>query len=153
MFRPLAAFAFLSAALATSPASACGGVGAACEVSGGVYHAATPGGAGPHPALIFLHGFGGTGEGVIRNKGLVNAILARGYAVVAPQGLPWREGQRGGAWNSMKREARRDDVAFLNDVAAAAADRHGLDRSRMLIAGFSGGGMMTWRVACDAPKS
>lgn len=143
-------------------ADACGGPDLPCEAGGGVYHfAAPPEAEAPEveaseaagaPAVMFLHGFGGTGSGVIRNRGLVDGFVARGYAVIAPQATPWREGSRGGAWNSMAREERRDDVAFLNAVAADAAARHGIDRSRILIGGFSGGGMMTWRVACDAPE-
>ena len=149
------AFAALCAAF-TSAASAeeCGGVDAPCEASGGVYHFVAPDPAiADPPAVIFLHGFGGTGKGIVRNKGLIGGLTGRGYAVIAPQGLPFREGMRGDSWNSFARETRRDDVAFINAVADDAADRHGIDRDRILIGGFSGGGMMTWRVACDAPES
>ena len=135
-----------------SPAAACGGPDAPCEAEDGVYHFAAAEGANA-PAILFLHGFGGTGKGILRNKGLVSAIAARGYAVIAPQGLPFREGMKGGSWNSFANPARRDDVAFLKAVANDAARRHGVDRDRILLAGFSGGGMMTWRIACDAPES
>ena len=141
---------FLS--LAASHAAACGGIDAPCEIDGGVYHFAST--EDPHaPAVMFLHGFGGTGKGIMRNKGLIKALTGRGYAVIAPQGLPWRPSQKGGSWNSFARETRRDDIAFLAMVAEDAAARHGVDRGRILLAGFSGGGMMTWRTACDAPKS
>jgi polyhydroxybutyrate depolymerase len=42
----------------------------------------------------------------------------------------------------------RDDVAFIRSVADDAAARFGLDRNRMMVAGFSVGGSMTWYVAC-----
>ena len=137
--------------LLCAPAFACGDAETPCRIEGGHYHAEAPDGDGPHPAVMFLHGWGGRGDGVLRNRGLVTALAGRGYAVIAPQGMPRRAGDRGGAWNSRAQPARRDDVAFLASVAADAARRFGLDRSRILLAGFSGGGMMTWRVACDAP--
>lgn len=137
---------------AGSQAAECGGADAPCEIEGGVYHFAAPEGANP-PALLFLHGFGGTGKGILRNRTLVAAATAQEYAVIAPQGLPFREGMKGGSWNSFADPDRRDDIGFLIAVADDAAVRHGVDRSRILLAGFSGGGMMTWRVACDAPDS
>lgn len=136
--------------LVPGAASSCG-ADAPCEAGGGVYVAEAPAGPGPHPALLFLHGYGGTGAGILRNRGMVEAALARGYAVIAPQGAPRQEGDTGGSWNSFANPARRDDVAFLAAIADDAAARFGLDRGRMLLAGFSGGGMMAWRVACDAP--
>ena len=42
--------------------------------------------------------------------------------------------------------AGRDDVAEGHDAAA-----RGVDRSRVLLAGFSRGGSMVWDVACHAP--
>jgi len=139
--------------LGAAPAQACGGPSAPCDLPDlGEYHLALPEGTATK-TLIFLHGFGGRGEGVIKNRGMLKPILARGYAVVAPQGLPFRANSKGGAWNSFDNPERRDDVAFLNAVAADASARFGLDRDAMLIAGFSGGGMMTWRVACNQPDS
>ena len=42
-------------------------------------------------------------------------------------------------------------MAFLRAVLADAAARAPIDPLRALLGGFSGGGMMAWRVACDAP--
>ncbi|MEM7546359.1 MAG: alpha/beta fold hydrolase [Pseudomonadota bacterium] len=133
-------------------AQSCGQAEVPCQAPGGTYHIVLPDGDGPHPVVVFLHGFGGTGNGVVRNRGLLQPILDRGYAVIAPQGLPFREGMKGGSWNSMKREAARDDVAFLTEVLAAASAVFPLSPDRTLLTGFSGGAMMTWRVACDAPE-
>lgn len=132
-------------------AQECGGPGEPCHAGGGDYHFAAPDNAAERRAVIFLHGYGGTGEGVIRNLEFVSAITARGYGVIAPQGLPLRVGEKGGSWNSFGRVERRDDIAFVAAVADDAAARFDLDRGDMLLAGFSGGGMMTWRAACDAP--
>ncbi|MEM7270303.1 MAG: alpha/beta fold hydrolase [Pseudomonadota bacterium] len=131
----------------------CGAPDAPCQTaSGGDYHIALAEGE-PGPVVVFLHGFGGRAAKTIANRGLMKPMLERGYSVIAPQGMPFRANSKGGAWNSFANPQRRDDVAFLREVADDAAARFGVDRARMLIGGFSGGGMMTWRVACDAPDS
>jgi len=147
----LAILVALGGAIAPLHASACGAVDEPCTVEGGIYHAEAPPGDGPHGAVVFLHGWGGRGEGLLRNRGLVEAMHARGYAMVAPQGMPRRAGDRGGSWNTRQNPGGRDDIAFLAAVAADAATRFDLDPARIVLSGFSAGGMMTWRVACSAP--
>ncbi|RED18751.1 alpha/beta hydrolase family esterase [Pontivivens insulae] len=146
------------ALLGTSPAAlaqvpSCGAEGDPCTLSGGEYHASLPDGE-ISGAFVWLHGYGGRAESVVRNRGLMSAFHEHGYAVIAVQGMPRFSGDRGGSWNSLARPApRRDDVAFIESVADDAAARFGFDRGRTMLAGFSGGGMMTWRVACDAPDA
>jgi polyhydroxybutyrate depolymerase len=146
----------LAAALATAGAAGagCGPVAEPCAVAGGTYHVELPAGtAGPLPALLFLHGWGGTGEGTLSNRGMVQAFLARGYAVIAPDGQMRANGQ-GRTWDFLpEREVRRDETAFLRAVADDAARRFGLDRGRMLLAGFSIGGSMTSYLACADPAA
>jgi polyhydroxybutyrate depolymerase len=102
---------------------------------------------------MFLHGWGGRADATIATPEIVEPLLAAGWAAIAPQGVPRRPGEAGGRWNSRASADTRDDVAFLNAVAEDAAARAGLARDRMILAGFSGGGMMAWRQACDAPES
>lgn len=150
MLKALAGLLALAAAPAAVAAD-CGGPDAPCEIDGGFYHAAAPEGAGPHPAVIFLHGWGGLADRTIANRGLVAPFLERDYAVIAPQGMPRRTGQKGGSWNAFASPERRDGVAFIRAAVADATGRFALDRGRIVAAGFSGGGMMVWRIACDAP--
>lgn len=131
-------------------AAACG-PGSACEIEGGVYHLALPEG----PALgvvVFLHGYGGDGARVVINAGLMRAFTEAGLAVIAPTALPRREGTPN-SWNATASPVRRDDIAFIRAAAADAARRFGLPGPPLLAAGFSGGGMMVWRIACDAPEA
>lgn len=141
----------LACACGSAFAADCGGE-VACEVDGGVYHALVPE-APPRGAVLFLHGYRGTSSGVTSNEELADDILDRGYAVVAPSGMPIEPGSDGGRWNARASEDWRDDTAFLLRVADDAAARFGLPRDQILAAGFSGGGMMVWRVACDAPDA
>ena len=134
--------------------AACGSDAGACTLPDGTYHVVLPENAGPAtPAVVVLHGFGGSGEGTLRNSGMVTAMLARGYAVIAPDGQP-REGRQGLSWDfHPDRPARRDEAAFVRAVADDAAARFGLDRDDMLLSGFSIGGSMTSYIACAAPES
>jgi polyhydroxybutyrate depolymerase len=148
--------AILLAALLTATAATadCNGATAACKVPGGTYHIVLPQGAtGPVPAIMLLHGYGGEGVGTIRNKAMVNLMLGRGYAVIAPDGQQRGNGA-GRSWDfHPDRPATRDETAFLIAVADDAAAKYGLDRDTMLLAGFSIGGSMTSYVACAKPDA
>jgi polyhydroxybutyrate depolymerase len=132
----------------------CNGDQAPCKLANGTYHIVLPEGvAAPVPAIMLIHGYGGEGLGTIRNKGMVTLMLQRGYAVIAPDGQP-RDNGDGRTWDfHPDRPAARDEVAFLIEVADDAAARYGLDRDRMLLAGFSIGGSMTSYVACQRPEA
>lgn len=133
----------------------CGGVDAPCEIASGQYRIVMPetDGDGAVPALMFLHGWGGSGQGVLRMGGLVATALARGYAVIAPDGLPRASG-RGLSWGfHPRRPGPRDEIAFLQAVRDDAVARHGIDPARVVLGGFSIGGSMTSYVACAAPDA
>ena len=145
----------LSAALTASVAMAdCNGAPTACKLPTGTYHIVLPPAVtGAVPAIMLLHGYGGEGVGTIRNKAMVNLMLGRGYAVIAPDGQRRNSGA-GRTWDfHPDRAATRDETAFLVAVADDAASRYGLSRGDMLLAGFSIGGSMTSYVACAEPKA
>ena len=132
----------------------CGPAPGPCTLPGGSYHVVLPEGAtSAAPAVVFLHGFGSSGAGTLGNTGMVDALVARGYAVIAPDGQP-REGRDGLSWDfHPERPARRDEGAFVSAVADDAAGRFGLDRDGMLLSGFSIGGSLTSYIACAAPDA
>ena len=153
-FAKGAALTMTAAFCATVVAADCNGAAEPCSLPNGTYHIVLPEGTtGPIPAILLLHGYGGEGVGSIRNKGMVNLMLARGYAVIAPDGQP-RESGKGRSWDfHPDRPATRDETAFLIAVADDAAAKYGLQRDAMLLAGFSIGGSMTSYVACQAPDA
>ncbi len=83
---------------------------------------------------------------------MVSGFLARGWAVIAPDGLA-RPGSRfGPGWSfHPSRPRQRDELAFTREVLADAARRFDIDRSRVLLAGFSVGGSLVWYLACADP--
>lgn len=131
----------------------CGAVPDACELAGGDYHVALPPDASGAPMVLFLHGAGGTGETAMRNTGMIDRFLDRGYAVIAPTGSRrFRQGQ-GRVWSFYPGRRDRDETAFLKSVVADAADRFGTDSARVLMTGFSAGGFMVYYLACEAPAT
>ena len=54
----------------------CGGEAQPCEVASGAYHIAVPAGWQGGPAVMHLHGYGGSGAKVIRNKSFVEEPLS-----------------------------------------------------------------------------
>lgn len=145
----------LAMALSAQMAAAkCGPAPDACVLDDGEYHLELPDAdfANP-PVLVFLHGAGSNGQNVMRNRTMVDAALARGYAVLAPTGArQFRDGP-GRLWVFYPGWEGRDEVAFLKSVVADAGTRFGIDGGRVLLAGFSAGGFMVHYLACAAPET
>ncbi len=134
-----------------APAAACGTAEAPCEIGARSYVIEQPEvPAEGRPALIYLHGFGGSGAGAMRNRGMVDAALARGYAVVAPDGLPMSGGRSGHRW-AFRGSDQGAEFAFLTELRDDLAARFDLGADRMLLSGFSNGAFMVAYLACQDP--
>ena len=135
----------------------CGVDAEVCGIENGSYHIVLPEGiaAGDpgYPALMFLHGWGASGQSTLNMREVVETALARGYAVIAPDGTS-REGRDGRGWGfHPERPGPRDEIGFLNAVRADAAARHGVDADRVVLGGFSIGGSMVSYLACAQPDA
>lgn len=150
-------FLFAAALWGHGAQAGCGDAVDACEIAGGSYHIVLPddaaaGDAG-HPALMFLHGWGASGQSTLNMRDMVETALARGYAVIAPDGTR-REGRDGRGWGfHPERPGPRDEIGFLNAVRVDAAARHGIDADRVVLGGFSIGGSMVSYLACTLPDA
>jgi polyhydroxybutyrate depolymerase len=145
--RALGLLALSIGCLASTANAACLDTASACKVAGGSYHIAWPPGVPRDkavPAVVALHSYKASGLGLIKSGKMVKTILARGYAVITPEGI-------NGSWQF--RGGGRDDVAFIRAVADDAAKRGNIMRGRMMLAGFSVGGSMVAYVACRSPGS
>ncbi len=119
-----------------------------CTTSLGEYHIMLPDGVTAPPVLLFLHGAGGNGKQAMR----MSTALSRGYAVIGPNGLQRPNSRFGPGWSfHPARPKQRDEIAFMREILDDAARNHGIDRDRVLLAGFSIGGSMVSYMACDAP--
>ncbi|WP_171102279.1 PHB depolymerase family esterase [Ruegeria sp. HKCCD7255] len=132
--------------------AACANQDGVCETPMGAYHIELPDN-GNAPMVVFLHGYGGSGQGTMRNRGMVQPLLDRGYAVMAPEGL--ERPDRGGtqSWNFYPGFGERDETAFLSEAVQDAADRFGINAEHVMLGGFSAGGFMVNYLACEAPEA
>jgi polyhydroxybutyrate depolymerase len=102
---------------------------------------------GPLPVLVLLHGRGMTPALIARRSGMVGD---RPAIVVLPAGI-------GRSWNagaccSVARRQDVDDVTFLSRlVAQVLQTQPDADRHAVYLAGFSNGGRMAYRMACQRP--
>jgi len=99
------------------------------------------------PLLIALHGSPGNGPGMRISTGLDEIADKEGWLVAYPNGS-------GGGWAagcncSDPDFAGVDDVGFLRRLIARIDDEYPVDSERIYAVGFSIGGVMTFRLACD----
>ena len=133
-------------------AAACGTAENACGLDSGSYRIVLPEGTeGPVPAVVFLHGYGGSGAGILKNKTLVQSVTARGYALIAPDGSLRGGGSRR-SWVFRPHWEGRDEAAFFAAVLADAAGQFLVVPDRALLAGFSSGAFMVNYLPCSNPE-
>jgi polyhydroxybutyrate depolymerase len=124
-----------------------------CTTETGAYRIALPDAVEDPPAVIWLHGWGGSANGVMKNTGMVKTMTGRGYALIAPDGRITSTKYKNKNWAvNDGRDYERDDIRFMAEVIADITARHGIDRERILLSGFSRGGSMVWDVACRSPR-
>ncbi len=111
----------------------------------------------PAPLVLALHGGGGHAEFMADDEryGLVSAAERDGYVVVFPNGYSRLPRGRLATWNAggccgAARDRGSDDVGFLRALVERIAAEHPVDRRRVLAVGMSNGGMMAYRMACEA---
>lgn len=105
------------------------------------------------PLIVVLHGGGGGGAAAAaldQPTAVFRAIAERDRLLVAyPEGV-------GAVWNDCRSEnaialSKADDVGFLAALVAHLVATRGADPDRTYLTGVSNGGMMSLRVAAEAP--
>jgi polyhydroxybutyrate depolymerase len=104
------------------------------------------------PLLVLLHGYGSDHANVEMHLGVDALSEAHGLFVALPDGTPDAHGAR--FWNASDaccnfQELPVDDVAYIDAILDDAFARYPIDPSRVYVAGFSNGGFMAHRYACD----
>jgi polyhydroxybutyrate depolymerase len=107
------------------------------------------------PLVIALHGAGSDGMSFLADTGL-DQLADVGVAVVlAPDGIDQTWNAGGCCLAAVSRGI--DDVGYLRRLIGEAAVRYGADPRRVLLVGFSNGGMVAYAFACagglDAPQT
>jgi polyhydroxybutyrate depolymerase len=105
-------------------------------------------GPGPLPVIVLLHGRNMTPAGMARRSGLLETTRA---IVVVPAG--YGRSWNAGACCATARAAGVDDVAFLSrTVAQVLATQPAADPRAVYLVGYSNGGRMAYRMACQRPR-
>jgi polyhydroxybutyrate depolymerase len=102
----------------------------------------------PVPLVTVLHGLSLTGSFMSGYTLFGEQGDARGFITVFPNALG--EPPR---WNADKAVDQADDVTFLEDLIAKAENDLCIDSERVFVAGYSNGGGMAQRLACEAPDT
>lgn len=106
----------------------------------------------PVSAVLMLHGNGGT---MINSQNFTNlnsvsnangflAVYPEGYGIVSTGGFSWAD-SRGTSADI----AGIDDLGFINKLLDTLIENYNIDPNKIYICGFSNGGYMTQRLACE----
>lgn len=115
-----------------------------------------PAGEGPFPTIIAMHGWGSNaldlhGVSPFLSKGRFLVICPQGshdVEIGAINGFGWYETTPGKKPSEEKVDAAVDELrAFINE----ACGRYPVDRTKIVVAGFSQGGMMAYNLAMRWP--
>ncbi|MEN8718899.1 MAG: PHB depolymerase family esterase [Oceanococcaceae bacterium] len=105
-------------------------------------------GAEDQPLIVSLHGGGGDARVFDAFTGMRAHARRNGYAVLTPDGFQ-RTWNAGGCCDPAAREGV-DHVAVIRAVVAEAMRTIDVDSRRVYVTGHSNGGMMAYRLACEA---
>ncbi len=108
----------------------------------------------PSALVVGLHGGGGNGANLQAKVGLDAIADREGFLVAYPDGsgrlddylLTWNAGNCCG----YALDEQIADTAFLRAMVADIARTHSIDPRRVYATGMSNGGMMSYRLACEA---
>ncbi|MGI9426614.1 MAG: alpha/beta hydrolase family esterase [Hyphomicrobiaceae bacterium] len=98
-------------------------------------------------AIIYAHGYRGTAKAVMGNKWFRQLGNRLGVAFIAPK-------SSGGDWSlpgspsRMRGQPAIDELAYFDRLLDDVTARFAIDGKRIMVTGFSAGGMMVWTLAC-----
>lgn len=106
----------------------------------------------PTPLLIALHGFGSGGTNFDRLFRLSRHARRSGFLLVVPDGTVNSTGRA--FWNATpdccdEERSGVDDSGYIAGLIAEMQTRYRVDERRVYVFGYSNGGFMAHRLACD----
>ncbi len=121
-----------------------------------------PAGRGPFPTLLALHGFGASAHDLFGIAPLVSQVVPGDDVLfLSPQGpitLEIQPGQRGYAWFPLSGGGEIDPAALvgargvLEGFVEDALAHYPIDPERLIVMGFSQGGVMAYDLALGRPE-
>jgi polyhydroxybutyrate depolymerase len=107
---------------------------------------------GPRPTVIVLHGSLANGPMALLSMGFEKLVDREQLVAVYPDAIAaqWNDGHAPAtSWQG----AAPDDVTFLRTLVQHLVRTGVSDPARVYVTGFSSGGMMAFRLMCEAPES
>jgi polyhydroxybutyrate depolymerase len=111
----------------------------------------------PAPLLVSMHGGGGNMEYQADDGyyGQISSSEREGFIAVFPNGTSQFKSGKFATWNAgnccgSARDDNVDDVGFIRQVVANIGAQMNIDRKRVYATGMSNGGLMAYRLACEA---
>jgi phospholipase/carboxylesterase len=118
-----------------------------------------PAGPGPHPTIIALHGWGASAFDLVT---LAPYLLDGRLQIICPQGpltLVLGDGVVGYGWFPLASVGQPTSEAAVDGSAArvgrfitTAAERYPIDPRKLVVLGFSQGGILAYHLALRAPE-
>lgn len=100
----------------------------------------------PVGAIVFAHGYQGSASGVMRNKTLRRTASDLGVALIAVKSV-------GQDWDIPHAPLKpnsdgSNEFKYFDAVIEDATSKFAIDKDRLMVTGFSAGGMMVWNLIC-----
>ena len=109
----------------------------------------------PAPLVLVFHGGGGHAAGIARTTNLHQIADRQGFIAVYPNGTGAQGGRRL-SWNAgssppqgYAEHQNVDDVGFVRTLLRQLQQTYPIDSRRIYATGFSKGGMLAYRLACE----
>ncbi|MBI2331319.1 MAG: dienelactone hydrolase family protein [Chloroflexi bacterium] len=106
------------------------------------------------PVVFVFHGGGGNAENAMRMSGMNEIADQQGFLVVYPNGTSRFEDKlftwNGGDCCGFAQENQMDDVGFVRAIIGDLQTVTNIDPKRVYASGMSNGGIMSYRLACEA---
>jgi polyhydroxybutyrate depolymerase len=104
----------------------------------------------PAPLVLNFHGLAESANLQEKVSHMTEDAARRGMVVVYPHGLGW-------SWNAATCCGRAyhdlvDDVQFVRDMVSSLESEYCIDRKRIYATGMSNGGLLSYRLACEASE-